>query len=291
LRSGCRDLTHPFGAPPTSADTPVSPQRSRGPATPVNGGAACSAATVTEDEAVVVETGARAGAADDRPALGAGALNSSSEESADLSREEFDALVARRVAEREQAMAWRTATLRAQVSERAAMVRVWPAGTRCPLGRLREAWVVHRYGLAEVVQAGAAAAGAARPELARQLGEAIGLYGVRGGLVQKTGLSAGAGRLSRPRLTSAVLLVFEAGPAGVVGCARDPLAVGEELRGDLDGGEASLAWPAALRPVVGRERDFLGDRAERDVHLVGDRPFAWFEGAPACQLVVFHRQL
>ena len=111
-----------------------------------------------------------------RPALGAAALNSSIEGIARLSREDFDALVARRVAEREQQMAWRTATLRAQVSDARARVRAWPAGTTCPLGRLREAWAVHRYGLAEVVEAGAAAAGAARPELTRRVGEAIGLY-------------------------------------------------------------------------------------------------------------------
>ena len=175
-RAACRDLTHPFGAPPTSADFPVSPHGFGGPATLVNGAAACPAQTVTEDEAVVVETGARAGAADDRPALGAGALKGSIEEVASLSREDFDVLVARRVAEREHQMAWRTAALRAQVSERVAMVRAWPAGTTCPLGRLREAWVVHRYGLAEVVQAGAAAAGAPRPQLARRVGEAIELY-------------------------------------------------------------------------------------------------------------------
>ena len=85
-----RDLTHPFGAPPTSADTPVSPHRSTGPATPVSDASACPAQAVTEDEAVAGETGARAGAAANRPALGAAALNSSIEEIARLSREDFD---------------------------------------------------------------------------------------------------------------------------------------------------------------------------------------------------------
>ena len=44
--------------------------------------------------------------------------------------------------------------------------RDWPAGRRCPLGRLREAWVAHRYGLAKVVDAGGALAGAGAPDLA-----------------------------------------------------------------------------------------------------------------------------
>ena len=59
----------------------------------------------------------------------------------------------------------RAALLAPQVEARVAEVRRWPAGRRCPLGRLREAWVAHRYGLARAVDTGGALAGAvsARP--------------------------------------------------------------------------------------------------------------------------------
>ena len=63
-----------------------------------------------------------------------------------------------------------------QASQRAADVRAWPTGRACPLGRLREAWVVHRYGLARVGESGAAAAGAKRPALERLVRRAIALY-------------------------------------------------------------------------------------------------------------------
>ena len=62
---GRRDLTHPFGAPPTSAPSLVSAQRSRRPETSRGGGpaAVCSAQTVTENGTVAAGTGARGRAA------------------------------------------------------------------------------------------------------------------------------------------------------------------------------------------------------------------------------------
>jgi hypothetical protein len=90
--------------------------------------------------------------------------------------EDFDALVARRVAAREQAWAWRIAALEAQAAARVEQVAGWPVGRTCALGRLREAWVARRYGLASVVASGAAAAGAVRPGLAVRVGRASALY-------------------------------------------------------------------------------------------------------------------
>ena len=65
-----------------------------------------------------------------------------------------------------------------QVEARVAEVTRWPAGRRCPLGRLREAWVAHRYGLAKVVDAATALAGAVRPALPARVLRAIELYKV-----------------------------------------------------------------------------------------------------------------
>src|SRR4051812_1661151 len=63
-----------------------------------------------------------------------------------------------------------------QVAVRADEVVAWPAGRVCPLGRLREAWVVARYGPAMAARSGAAAAGPMRPGLPALVGRAIALY-------------------------------------------------------------------------------------------------------------------
>jgi hypothetical protein len=68
------------------------------------------------------------------------------------------------------------ALLAGQVEARVAAVRRWPAGRRCPLGRLREAWVAHRYGPAKVVDAGTALAGAVPSALPTRVLRAIELY-------------------------------------------------------------------------------------------------------------------
>lgn len=70
----------------------------------------------------------------------------------------------------------RAALLEPQIAARVAEVAAWPVGRVCPLGRLREAWVVRRHGLAMVVQSGAWSAGRVRPGLAARVGQAIALY-------------------------------------------------------------------------------------------------------------------
>src|SRR5690606_32444157 len=60
-----------------------------------------------------------------------------------------------------------------QVEARALEARHWPAGQRCPLGRLREAWVAHRYGLARAIDTGGASAGRVSAE---PVGRAVALY-------------------------------------------------------------------------------------------------------------------
>ncbi len=127
--------------------------------------------------ALVEGTGAHADAAGARAV--AATRHASKEPSEEIERlppGDFDALVRRRVAARAHQQAWRASAIRAQASHRAAEVRAWPAGRTRPLGRLREAWVVNRYGLARVAESGAAAAGPNRPALGRLVRRAIGLY-------------------------------------------------------------------------------------------------------------------
>lgn len=129
-----------------------------------------------EYEAVVAETGARARAATINDAKAPAAPTAGTEEVGRLSPGEFDALVAERLAAHRAAVAQRSAVLREQASARIAAVVAWPAGRPCPLGRLREAWVAHRYGLAKVVDCGTAFAGRAVPGLAARTARAIALY-------------------------------------------------------------------------------------------------------------------
>jgi hypothetical protein len=178
-RSVCRDLTHPFGAPPTSAPSPVSPSGSRSSVrsqteVPI---APWPAQSAVGYESVVGETGARERAQlSSHAAPARAALTAGSEDSQPVSREAFDALVERRVAARERAARERRAVLEPQVQRRVAEVLAWSAGAACPLGRLREAWVAQRYGLATVVESGTAAAGSVPSGLAVRVGRTIALY-------------------------------------------------------------------------------------------------------------------
>jgi hypothetical protein len=172
------DLTHPFGAPPTSAPSLVSAKRFRRTGTSRSEGPAASgpARAVIETVAVVAETGARARAATNAVVEAPAARTAGTEEVRRLSPSEFDALVAERLASHRAAVAERSALLRKQASARIAAVVAWPVGRQCPSGRLREAWVAHRYGLAKVVDCGTAFAGRVDPGLAAQTRRAIALY-------------------------------------------------------------------------------------------------------------------
>lgn len=148
--AACRDLTHPFGAPPPSAPSLVGSRRSRRPETPGAGAPTAQrpAPTASRYGTVADETGARGRAA-------------AFEERLDVVR---------------RAAAQRTALLTPQVDARVRAVAEWPAGRRCPLGRLREAWVAHRYGLAKAIDTGGAPAGAVSPDLTARVGRAVALY-------------------------------------------------------------------------------------------------------------------
>jgi hypothetical protein len=178
VRANRRDLTHPFGAPPTSALARVSAQPLRSFETAGGEPAArCSAQTITEVDSAAAGTGAR-GRAEAAPAapVAATARTAGTEGIESMSPDDFDALVERRLAARRRALAARAELLAPQIAARVREVLAWPVGAVCPLGRLREAWVAHRYGLAMVVQSGTALAGAVRPGLAPAIGRAIRLY-------------------------------------------------------------------------------------------------------------------
>jgi hypothetical protein len=178
VRSACRDLTHPFGAPPASALSPVSPEGDRSPETSRRGGPAAwsPAQTVMEPATAAAGTGARERAAGAPAVQFAPPPPAGTEDAGPMAPEVFDALVARRVAAREQALAARAVLLAPQAAARIREVTAWPVDRVCPLGRLREAWVAHRYGLAMVVEAGSAPAGFVRRGLAPLVGRAIRLY-------------------------------------------------------------------------------------------------------------------
>jgi hypothetical protein len=156
--SACRDLAHPFGAPPPSAPSPVASIRSRSSATSQSAASSAHRSLQADPNcvAVVAETGASA--------------------PVPVATDDFEALAAHRLAARQRAVSARAVVLAPQVEARVAEVTRWPAGRRCPLGRLREAWVAHRYGLAKVVDAGTALAGAVRPALPARVLRAIELY-------------------------------------------------------------------------------------------------------------------
>jgi hypothetical protein len=176
---GCGLLTHPFGAPPTSADVQEPAARSERALTPQNWAPAStrSLQTLNMVPTPVAETGAHTRAAG-VPALAVAQAGSEecSEEIGRLPSGEFDALVLRRVGERERQLAERAALRREHVLRRVQEVICWPGGRSCPVGRLTEAWVTHRYGVDAAAESGAAAAGPPSPTLAREAARAIALY-------------------------------------------------------------------------------------------------------------------
>ena len=175
----CGVLTHPFGAPPTSADAKQCSKCQARAQTPQDWApaAARSAQTLKMTPTFAAGTGAHVRAA------GGGALAAAppgpeqrSEEIGRIPPEEFDALVLRRVAERERQFAVRAALRREHVLRRSHEVISWPRGRTCPFGRLAEAWATHRHGATAVAERGASAAGPRSPELAGRAAHAIARY-------------------------------------------------------------------------------------------------------------------
>ncbi len=158
LRTVCRDLTHPFGAPPTSAPVLVAAGRLRSSATAQTGVPAAQGPAVRQPATTL--TAPKAG----NEGIGLDSLK------------DFDALVARRLAAREQRYQRRNTVIGAQASARSAEVLTWSPGHACPLGRLREAWVENRYWLAMVCESGTALAGPATAAVRELVARAIALY-------------------------------------------------------------------------------------------------------------------
>jgi len=173
-----RDLTHPFGAPPTSAVPSDSANRWRRSETAqIEGPAAIRPAPTMKDPAAVADkTGAHGRAARATVTAAPAPQTAGTEEVRRLSRGDFDALVRERLAAASAPIPSRFALIGDHVRRRVEEVSVWPAGSRCPLGRLREAWAAHRYGLASVVDSGSVLAGKVGPRLATRVGRAIELY-------------------------------------------------------------------------------------------------------------------
>lgn len=89
---------------------------------------------------------------------------------------DFDALVLRRMAERHRQLADRVALRVGHVERRGQEVMGWPLGRTCPIGRLAEAWVVHRYGAASAAETGTGAAGPRPAALAGRAQRAVSMY-------------------------------------------------------------------------------------------------------------------
>jgi hypothetical protein len=172
-------LTHPFGAPPPSADVLEASKRHERRQTPRAWVSATprSAQTLKIAPSLVAGTGAHTRAASSGPPTTTPpAPEQRSGEIGRRSPEEFEAWVLRRVSERESQLAVRAAIRREHVLQRSREVNRWPQGRLCPIGRLAEAWAVHRHGADAVATRGASAAGARSVELARRAARAIALY-------------------------------------------------------------------------------------------------------------------
>jgi hypothetical protein len=172
-------LTHPFGAPPTSAHAQESSKRQEKGHTPHSWApaAARSAQTLEGTPSFVAGTGAQPRAASDQALMATPAdRQERNEEIAPMSAGELDALVLRRVARRERQVAERKALRLEHVVRRSQEVICWPQGRGCPFGRLTEAWIAHRYGSETAAETGAAAAGPRRRGLAGRAARAVALY-------------------------------------------------------------------------------------------------------------------
>lgn len=85
-------------------------------------------------------------------------------------------MVEARVEVRRRTTAWRRGEAARQALARALEVAAWPAERPCPMGRLREAWVVFAAGVEVVGGRGSGAAGRLTVGLERRAGRAIALY-------------------------------------------------------------------------------------------------------------------
>jgi hypothetical protein len=130
-----------------------------------------------EPGTAAAERGAHAGAAAGQRSATAPAVGTAGSKGIGFdSLEDFDAVLGRRVAALRERGRWRGIVLGVQVSARCAEVLAWPVGRVCPLGRLREAWVANRYGLAMVCESGTALAGPASAAARGLAARAIALY-------------------------------------------------------------------------------------------------------------------
>jgi hypothetical protein len=288
-------LTHPFGAPPTSADVPEPSTSSEGAQTPRSWvpAAARSEPTLEKTRSFVAGTGAHSRAAGARPSARALADRKECfEEIGRMPPGEFDALVARRVAERERQLADRAALRREHVLRRSQEVIDWPEGRICPFGRLTEAWVAHRYGPAGAAETGAAAAGPRSPALAGRAARAIALYEAfsdhRPPGWPETGPAALCALGGQRR--AAVLAGDVARLLGLAKGMRAGALLGDARRRVRAAGRArrrQRAWDGRLLFRTGASRWESGEqrrtRVRDELLLAGADPAAWPNAALATQ--------
>jgi hypothetical protein len=280
-------LTHPFGAPPTSAHPPETARRRRRPPAPEARIQARSRSpqTLIAAPTFVAGTGAHAreAALPPRPVTPA-RRKECTEEIGFGPPERFDALVRRRVAARQAQLARLIALRREHAANRVDAVVAWPIGQACPVGRLREAWVAYRHGLGAVAEGGSVAAGAQSPAVALRARHAIAVYDAFAVRRPPGWPASGAGALcalaSQRRAAVfagdvARLLILAKGmraaalehDAGRVACA----AARAQRR------DAASTAPVAFRLAIVRwETAELRRRRVRDAVLrAGDDPAAW----------------
>ena len=292
-----RDLTHPFGAPPTSAVSLNSANGSRRSETvQIEGSASIHPAlTVKDHVAAADKTGAHGRAACAIATTAPAPRTAGTEEVVHLSREDFDALGRERLAAASASVSSRSALVGEHVRRRVQEVYSWPAGSRCPLGRLREAWAAHRYGLASVVDSGSVLAGKVGPGLAARVGRAIELYDTHAqhrppnwpatgaaalcALASQHRADRFAGDVARLRMLAKRMQAIALEDDAVrLARARRRAAARETLANELRSRRLRLAAPRYETAERRRER-------VRDVLLLaGDNPAKW----PNAALAVAH---
>jgi hypothetical protein len=162
------DLTHPFGAPPTSAQSVAAPKRRAKAPTSESAGP-----TALRSAQALVSAPA---SADGTDARGRAVLAAAAAERIRTAGIEESERRARRLADLRQRAKVRDRLQRDHAARRVAETLRWPSGHPCPTGRLREAWVAYRHGLDAVVQGGSVTAGAQHAAVGRRARHAIALF-------------------------------------------------------------------------------------------------------------------
>jgi hypothetical protein len=197
---------------------------------------------------------------------------------------DFDAEVARRVAERRDQEGERIALRRGHAARRVDAVASWPPGRRCPTARLREAWVARRHGLDAVTQGGTASADVPSPAVARRAARAIELFERHTEFRPRGWPESGAGALlvlaAQRRADwfagDVARLMILARQMRAVALERDP------SRRDRQAARArrrAAPWPAGIAFRAPAQRWETSEQRRRRIRdlvlLAGDDPAQW----------------